>query len=97
MMFNIFQKIVTVLLNPRGQDIRPYLSYTIKSNRKNRESPQTYPISKTIDYTAVSLLLPVVLKMLKIEEFLPHSPRYCFHPWWAGGGKKFVRAVSQKP
>ena len=26
---------------------------------------------------------------------------YCFHPWcpdgWAGGGKKFVRAVSQKP
>ena len=31
--------------------------------------------------------------------------RVCFHPWypdewvggWAGGGKKFVRVVSQKP
>ena len=34
--------------------------------------------------------------------FLPHSPvGYSFHPWCpdgrAGGGKKFVRAVSQKP
>ena len=40
-----------------------------------------------------------------ILQFLPHSPEglsgYCFHPWCpdgrAGGGKKVVRAVSQKP